>query len=57
MEFLKEFLGIYTPIIMKANDGNVWFMVPDFFWLFKAFLLLIIALYTVKSIFTLVKLY
>lgn len=57
MEFLKEFLGVYTPIIMKANDGNVWFMVPDFFWLFKAFLLLIIALYTVKSIFTLVKLY
>lgn len=57
MEFLNSFLGDFTPTIMKATDGQVWFFVPDMFWIFKAILLLIIAIYTVKSIFTLMRLY
>lgn len=57
MEFIQNFLGNYTPTIIKATDGNVWFLIPDMFYIFKALLLLIIALYTVKSIFTLIKIY
>lgn len=57
MEFIESFLGEFSPTIMKAVDGNVWFFVPDMFWIFKAILLLIIAIYTVKSIFTLMRIY
>lgn len=57
MEFIINFLGEFTPTIIKASEGNVWFFVPDMFWIFKALLLLIIALYTVKSIFTLMRMY
>lgn len=57
MEFITNFLGEFTPTIIKADGGNVWFLVPDMFWIFKAVLLLLIAVYTVKSIFTLLRIY